>query len=461
MLKQLLTGIALFLSIYYVISFNSQILSNENVGVPAQLSVFGTLTILFFGNITGAWLTRTGLLIAPAVGISAFFAAYVSKTSLTWQEALFSCVIAGIAFFLFSLNSENRKGLIESLPHPVRMGAKASIGSLLTFTGLDVLQNAISDNASEQIVYIGAFISFFIFISFSLARRAIDSFSIGPKTKFLLHTIFRTEFLISVVIMTMMLSKFLPGYMNSLNVINSASLPFFDVVPIIFPLSFESFALSMVLSVVVFMILITDIPGTPPEVLPESPDRNTKWNKDDATRRGFLNDSIFSFFSPMFGTTPSIYYAENLITKEESVFGRAVAFPTIFASGVLLFFLLFSEYLGIGPIDINQILPPAAVAPIIIYVGIVVIAISFLGAEDSKETRQDEVDTPIHFYFPTAIAVILTPRIGIEMSFPLSILVFWFAHWFSGREKPKLQFVYLSIASAIIVVVYTALWLLD
>ena len=110
--KSVAAGIALFFSTFYILSLNPEILSKA--GVPYGLALLGTLLVIVFGNLCSGSFSKTGLIIAPAVGISVFIADFVQATEiLNWREAYIAVGIAGIALMITSLKTNWRDTIVS------------------------------------------------------------------------------------------------------------------------------------------------------------------------------------------------------------------------------------------------------------------------------------------------------------------------------------------------------------
>src|SRR5271169_6009998 len=139
---QFWAGTALFCSMYYILTLNSTILSQ--IGMPISATVLATFLAIIIFNITGVLATGTGLMIAPAVGISTFIvhfvkAAQVQLPQFGWGNEMIGCALAGAGLIWASFKKKGtfRTQIIEDLPESVRKGAKAAIGALLSFEALE------------------------------------------------------------------------------------------------------------------------------------------------------------------------------------------------------------------------------------------------------------------------------------------------------------------------------------
>lgn len=55
--KEIWAGLALFCSVYYIITLNAEILGGKSVGLPAEAIIFGTVLSVIFFNATGVLMT--------------------------------------------------------------------------------------------------------------------------------------------------------------------------------------------------------------------------------------------------------------------------------------------------------------------------------------------------------------------------------------------------------------------
>jgi AGZA family xanthine/uracil permease-like MFS transporter len=431
-------GLALFFSMYYVLSLNPKIL--EGAGLPHAATLAATLAVILAGNLTGIALTRTGLMIAPAIGISSFVASFVQSIHnpqmFNGSYVMLSCVLAGVALVLTSwLFPTLRTRIIEELPAPVRKGASAAIGSLLVKKSFDLFNDCVAAGVGRHFAIAAVALGVFIIVLFFLLRT-------GARRDGWRQLALRSEFVLVVVTILILLLCFQPAYYKRLPRRIELAFLWQDLSgfaaaanPVV------TGCLTLVLAAIIWFIVVADIPGTPVEVLPaDMPDRDT------SIRRGFFNDSLWALLSPLFGTTPTIYYAENNILR---AFQPNGAGGTYFARAgyitVALFALLLAGALAAG-VSLERIIPPFATVPILMFIGIYIISASLLpkGSEPASYPS-------LQYHIPTAIAIILTPRLGIEYSFPLTALSFLFVRNPTERVEPT--FLWVLVGSGVCLVV--------
>jgi xanthine/uracil/vitamin C permease (AzgA family) len=469
---QFWAGLALFCSMYYILTLNSQILFQ--IGMPVASTMLATFLVIIVFNFTGVLLTQTGLMIAPAIGVSTFVvhfvkAAQVQLPGFGWENAMLGCLIggAGLIWASFAKQGNLRTQVIQDLPESVRKGAKAAIGSLLAFEALEQYKELTA--ASGPINPIFGFISvsvsvsvLFVFFLLRERHKTISDGMLGDVSRFFL----RIEFILAAIIMRIALQIFEPSYINSLPSRtefqflwgNGSSLAHIDW-------AFASLMLTLLMAVMIWFIVITDIPGTPNVVLPEEIQKG-KFNR--AVKCGYKNDAFAALLSPVFGTATTIYYAENQILRDFQTFGRGAGLACIFFFTAILATVFLLPRMSHYEISIEWILPPFAVLPILLFIGLFIVSISFMPEAMSRSEAAKGAELPSghdivksrgpQYFLPTAIAVVLTPWIGLEYAFPLSILSYWCVSS-SGEEEAQTRpghgssFVWISAGAAAVLLV--------
>ena len=124
------TGLITFLAVSYILAVNPAILSST--GMDQGAVFYATALAAFFGTACMALIANYPLVLAPAMGLNAFFAYTVVKTmGYSWQFALFAIVIEGLFFFLLSLSSIREK-IINCIPLPLKYAMCSGIGLFIT-----------------------------------------------------------------------------------------------------------------------------------------------------------------------------------------------------------------------------------------------------------------------------------------------------------------------------------------
>ncbi len=139
--KEVYAGTIMFMAVAYILAVNPDILSST--GMPRGGLFYVTAFAAFVGTLAMAFIANTPLVLAPAMGLNAFFAYSVVKVmGFSWQFALFAIVIEGVIFFLLSLSSVREK-IIEAIPLSLKYAMGAGVGlyiTLIAFKNAHIIQ---------------------------------------------------------------------------------------------------------------------------------------------------------------------------------------------------------------------------------------------------------------------------------------------------------------------------------
>ena len=139
--REIYTGLLSFLAVAYILAVNPAILSST--GMDKGGIFYATALSAFAGTMCMAFLANYPLVLAPAMGLNAFFAYSVVKgMGYSWQLALFAIVVEGIVFLLLSLSSIREK-IIITIPMPLKYAMSGGIGlfiTLIAFKNAQIIQ---------------------------------------------------------------------------------------------------------------------------------------------------------------------------------------------------------------------------------------------------------------------------------------------------------------------------------
>jgi len=132
--KEVLAGLATFLTMAYIMVVNPAILSETGMDFD---SVFvATILASFVACMLMGFLANWPVALAPGMGLNAFFTyAVVFGMGFTWQQALAAVFCSGILFLIISI-SPLRAYLINAIPRSLKFGIGAGIGLFLAIIGL-------------------------------------------------------------------------------------------------------------------------------------------------------------------------------------------------------------------------------------------------------------------------------------------------------------------------------------
>ncbi len=130
---EILAGISSFLATAYIIVVNPSILSQT--GMPFAAVLTATILVSFFSSLMMGLYANNPILVAPGMGLNAFFTyTAVLTDGLSWQVALGTVFWSGI-FFLILSAFNIRSYIVKAIPKPLRFGIAAGIGLFITLIG--------------------------------------------------------------------------------------------------------------------------------------------------------------------------------------------------------------------------------------------------------------------------------------------------------------------------------------
>lgn len=153
---EVLAGITTFITIAYILILNPQILADPYVimgdaamaGKIANGVFIGTCIGAFIGTILCALYARVPFAQAPGMGLNAFFAyTVVLGMGYTYGQALVVVFISGV-FFIVITAIGLREAIIRSIPDAVKTAITPGIGLFITIIGLKNAGIVISNTAT-------------------------------------------------------------------------------------------------------------------------------------------------------------------------------------------------------------------------------------------------------------------------------------------------------------------------
>jgi AGZA family xanthine/uracil permease-like MFS transporter len=145
---EILAGISTFLACFYIIIVNPAILSQT--GMPFSAVLTATVLVSAFGSLMMGLYAKNPIVIAPGMGINAFFTyTAVLGYGLSIEEALGAVFWSGVIFLVLSI-FQTREKIIQAIPSSIRHAVSAGIGLFICFIGF---QNAhfIVDNPATLV----------------------------------------------------------------------------------------------------------------------------------------------------------------------------------------------------------------------------------------------------------------------------------------------------------------------
>lgn len=291
---EVLAGLTTFLTLAYIIVVNPMILSDA--GVPFDQAFTATILAIIVGTLCMALLANYPIVIAPAMGLNAYFAYSVLGThDISYTVAFSAVFVTGIIFILLSLTSFRSK-LIEAIPNNLKHAISAGIGLFITFIGLR-LSGLVTQHESN-LVTLGSFrdpsvaltlVGLFITIVL-IVRNVQGAIFIG-------------------MIVTAIIA-FFTGQLEINGLVSTPSLP--EGIIVANPITSIADVINYGLYGVVFSILLVMLFDTTGALLGIVRQAGLlKENKLEKSGSAFFADSIGTTVGAMFGTSPTAASVES------------------------------------------------------------------------------------------------------------------------------------------------------
>ncbi len=145
---EVLAGVTTFLAAMYIIVVNPAILSKTGMTFNGVLTA--TVLVSAFSTVMMGIYAKNPILVAPGMGINAFFTFFVVLTmGLKWETALGSVFWSGVFFLILSIFNI-RTYIVKAIPKQIRFAVSAGIGLFIALIGL-VNSHFIISNASTLV----------------------------------------------------------------------------------------------------------------------------------------------------------------------------------------------------------------------------------------------------------------------------------------------------------------------
>ena len=179
---EIIAGITTFLASMYIIVVNPSILVNSGMSFESVLTA--TILVTAFSSIMMGIYAKNPILVAPGMGINAFFTySVVLGMGVSWKIALGTVFWSGIVFLILSVFNVRVK-ILDAIPKQLRYAVTAGIGLFISLIGF-VNANFIVANPST-LIGIGeintisiTFLAGLLFTSVLVAKRISGALIIG------------------------------------------------------------------------------------------------------------------------------------------------------------------------------------------------------------------------------------------------------------------------------------------
>ena len=159
---EVIAGITTFLAAMYIIIVNPGMISET--GMPFSGVLTATVIVSAFSSIMMGLYARNPIVLAPGMGLNAFFTfSVVIGMNVDWMTALGAVFWSGVIFLLLSVFNI-RTMIVQSIPKQIRFAVAAGIGLFISLMGL-IKSGFIVDDPVTLVSFGGFDISTVIFIA--------------------------------------------------------------------------------------------------------------------------------------------------------------------------------------------------------------------------------------------------------------------------------------------------------
>lgn len=320
---EILAGLITFFSISYILFVHPMMLAEA--GVPVTLSLLATIFISIISSITMGLYANTPLVMAPGLGMTAYFAyTLVGDLGFSWQQGLVIMIIASLIFVALTFG-----GVIEqfrlAIPVEIKKSITIGIGLFLLKIGLENTGFLVENQ------FTWTWIGFFgLIIVLILTQLNIKG-----------------AFLIAIALITAIFWIFTDGQeVSSINALTQVG-EFVELIEFDFANIFNISGITAIFSLV--MLLIFQALGIVEAFVPDRIE----------AKKSYQVVSIMSVLSSILGTSPAITVSENGAGIRE---GARTGLSTVVAGLCFVLALFATPLFGY--------IPSVAVGPVVVFTGI-------------------------------------------------------------------------------------------
>ena len=377
---EILAGITTFLATMYIIVVNPAILSQS--GMPFSGVLTATILVSLFSSVAMGLYAKNPIVIAPGMGLNAFFAySVVLGMGVPWQTALGAVFWSGIVFIILSIFNV-RTAIVKAIPKQLRYAIAAGIGLFITFIGFKNAGFIVGNPAT--LVSIGkmspitiTFVIGLIITSVLVIRRVKAALILG-------------------IVATTLLAIPIGRFYGDASAVNFGTATLVTWKGLIAAPDFSVFLqLNLVDSIklamwpVIFAFLFTDMFDSLSTFIgvAEAADLTDKDGEPRNVKESLIVDAVSTTISGLFGSSSGTSFIESATGIEE---GGRTGLTAVVAGLCFLPFMFLSPLLSI--------VPAIATAPALVLVGVFMI-------KPVTKITWTELDSAI----PAFLAMILIP----------------------------------------------------
>jgi AGZA family xanthine/uracil permease-like MFS transporter len=342
---EIIAGCSSFLATAYIVVVNPSILSQT--GMPFSGVLTATVLVCFFSSVMMGLYARNPILVAPGMGLNAFFTfSAVIGMKVPWPVALGAVFWSGIIFLLLSAFNI-RTYIVKAIPKPLRYAIAAGIGLFITLIGFENAKFIIHNPAT---IVGGARLS-----------PLVVTFWVGLMvTAILIIRKVKAAILIGILFTTLLAYPLGRWWGGDATVINWKGLFAAPDFSLLFKLDLVR-SLQWAVVPVIFAFVFTDMFDSLSTLVGLSEAAGLMDENDEPknVKKALLTDAVATTIAGLTGSSPGTAYIESAVGIEAG--GRTGL--TAVVGG-----LLFLPFLFLAPL--LSMVPAIATAPALVLVGV-------------------------------------------------------------------------------------------
>jgi len=347
-LTEIIAGISSFLATSYIIIVNPGILSQA--GMPFAAVLTATILVCFFSSLMMGVYARNPIIVAPGMGLNAFFTfSVVLGMKVPWQVALGAVFWSGIVFLILSALNV-RTYIVKAIPKPLRYAIAAGIGLFITLIGFMNAKFIISNTATivtgnKLNASLVTFLAGLFFTAWLIIRRVKGAILIG---------------ILFTTLAAWPLGRWWGGNEIPVEWKGLFAMPDFSL---LFRLDLLH-SLQWSMAPVIFAFVFTDMFDSLSTFvgLAEAANLLDENGEPKNVQKALLTDAVSTTLAGLVGSSPGTAYIESAVGIEE---GGRTGLTAITAAFLFLPFLFLAPLLSM--------IPAIATAPALVLVGVFMI----------------------------------------------------------------------------------------
>ncbi len=348
---EIIAGLTTFLSSMYIIVVNPAILSKS--GMPFSGVLTATVLVSAFSSIAMGIYAKNPILLAPGMGLNAFFTySVVLNMGIRWQTALGAVFWSGVIFIVLSVFNV-RTYIVRAIPKQLRFAIAGGIGLFISLIGFENARFIVSSPAT--------------ILTFGPLNAVTLTFVVGLfLTAILVVRRIRGALIIGILLTTLLAWPIGRLYGDASSLFGQPTLVNFKGFmaradfSLLFKLDLLG-ALKLSLFPVVFAFLFTDMFDSLSTFIGVAEAGNLLDENGEPRniKESLIVDAFATTISGLLGTSSGTSYIESATGIEE---GGRTGLTAVIAGLLFLPFMFFSPLLSI--------IPSIATAPALVLVGV-------------------------------------------------------------------------------------------